>query len=177
MNKYQEALDRQKNNVKKLRDKEFVEYRDDFAILQELIEEHTKLKTILEEYNVSNNNIREILLAGNMATKYGISLDEDKVDRFCKGYKAVVEPILEALGEAFQNLGSYLSENKDVKDNVINIVLEELTKSTQLKEVINLCKGFINVSKNGGLYCISSFCDIKFITQEQHDLLKKVLYE
>ena len=46
MNKYQEALDRQKNNVKKLRDKEFVEYREDFAILQELIDQN---KTPTEE--------------------------------------------------------------------------------------------------------------------------------
>lgn len=53
MNKYQEALYRQKSNVKKLRDKEFVEYRDDFTTLQELVDKATpkKPKTTMNEHN------------------------------------------------------------------------------------------------------------------------------
>lgn len=43
-NKYQEALDRQKENVKKLRDKEFFEYGDDFRLLQKLVDKETPMK-------------------------------------------------------------------------------------------------------------------------------------
>lgn len=61
MNKYQKALDRQKNNVKKLREKEFVEYRDDFATLQELVDKETPKKpikeTLLDAYDCDDRSI------------------------------------------------------------------------------------------------------------------------
>lgn len=56
MSKYQEALYRQKSNVKKLRDKEFVEYRDDFATLQELVDKATPKKPIRFKNSVYISN-------------------------------------------------------------------------------------------------------------------------
>ena len=58
MNKYQEALDRQKENIKILREKEFIEYADDFKLLQELVDKETpvKVEEELELFRCPNCN-------------------------------------------------------------------------------------------------------------------------
>lgn len=79
MNKYQEALDRQKQNVKKLREKEFVEYADDFKTLQELVDKETPMKPYKDELSYSgyrcsncNSNIYELRSHNIVNTPYCI---------------------------------------------------------------------------------------------------------
>ena len=57
MNKYQEALDRQKQNIKKLREKEFVEYAEDFATLQELVDKEIPTKVKIKEFDNGEDGV------------------------------------------------------------------------------------------------------------------------
>ena len=70
MNKYQEALYRQKSNVKKLRDKQFVEYRDDFATLQELVDKATPKKPIKIKAKDDPNKPKKFSLVDLMGHTY-----------------------------------------------------------------------------------------------------------
>jgi hypothetical protein len=47
MSKELEALKRQKENVKKLRNIKFVEYKEDFDLLEKLIKDNKKLKNMV----------------------------------------------------------------------------------------------------------------------------------
>lgn len=124
MSKYQEALDRQKNNVKKLRDKEFVEYREDFATLQELVD----LANVLEEYNVTPQNIRAVLMVGQMF----IDKETNKLEQLEK-LKAAIKILRYEIGFDF-----LVDSNGVIAMEVLNGACLLKTEQYQLlKEVLN----------------------------------------
>lgn len=123
--KYQEALDRQKNNVKKLRAKEFVEYREDFATLQELVD----LANVLEEYNVTPQNIRAVLMVGQMFIDKEINILEQ-----LEKLKAAIKILRYEIGFDF-----LVDSNGVIAMEVLNGACLLKTEQYQLlKEVLNV---------------------------------------